>query len=105
MCCMVITNPQQTGHPVMFATKGFAEAVGHHREELLGRSLFQVLKPARSYYAHAAPCHVEKVFRSVCCCGWLLKLSCKANLLHLGLLCIATVSDLISDFFTGLQYQ
>ena len=54
MCCMVITNPQQTGHPVMFATKGFAEAVGYHREELLGRSLFQVIDTARSYYAHAA---------------------------------------------------
>ena len=49
MSCMVITNPLQTGHPVMFATKGFAEAVGYHREELLGRSVFQVL----TLYLHA----------------------------------------------------
>lgn len=42
LCCMVITNPLQTGHPVMFATKAFAEMVGYHREDLLGRSVFQV---------------------------------------------------------------
>ena len=42
MSCMVITNPLQTGHPVVFATKGFAETVGYHRDELLGRSIFQV---------------------------------------------------------------
>lgn len=42
MSCMVITNPLQTGHPVVFATKGFAEMVGYHREVLLGKSVFQV---------------------------------------------------------------
>ena len=42
MSCMVITNPLQTGHPVVFATKGFAEMVGYHREALLGKSVFQV---------------------------------------------------------------
>lgn len=43
MSCMVITNPLQTGHPVVFATKGFAETVGYHRDELLGKSIFQVM--------------------------------------------------------------
>ena len=42
MSCMVITNPLQAGHPIVFATKGFAEAVGYHRDELLGNSIFQV---------------------------------------------------------------
>ena len=42
MSCMVITNPLQAGHPVVFATKGFAEAVGYHRDELLGTPVFQV---------------------------------------------------------------
>lgn len=42
MACMVITNPLQTGHPIVFATKGFAEMVGYHREALLGKSIFQV---------------------------------------------------------------
>ena len=42
MSCMVITSPVQTGHPIVFATKGFAEMVGYHRDELLGKSVFQV---------------------------------------------------------------
>ena len=42
MACMVITNPLQPGHPIVFATKGFAEMVGCHREALLGKSIFQV---------------------------------------------------------------
>jgi len=90
MCCMVITNPQQTGHPVMFATKGFAEAVGYHREELLRRSLFQVMNPARSYYAHAAPRNVEK--SSIQCAAVSAAqaaMQCNASLLHLTLLCSA----------------
>ena len=47
MSCMVITNPLQTGHPVVFATKGFAEMVGCHREALLGKSIFQVRQTSR----------------------------------------------------------
>lgn len=44
MACMVITNPLQAGHPIVFATKGFAEMVGCHREALLGKSIFQVTR-------------------------------------------------------------
>lgn len=47
MSCMVITSPLQTGHPVVFATKGFAEMVGCHREALLGKSVFQVRQALR----------------------------------------------------------
>lgn len=42
MSCMVITDSSQAGCPVLFATKGFAETVGSHRDELLGKSVFQV---------------------------------------------------------------
>ena len=42
MSSMVITDSSQAGCPILFATKGFAEAVGGHREELLGKSVFQV---------------------------------------------------------------
>ena len=42
MSCMVITDSSQAGCPILFATKGFAEAVGSHRDELLGKSVFQV---------------------------------------------------------------
>lgn len=53
MSCMVITSPLQTGHPVVFATKGFAEMVGCHREELLGKSIFQVRQTSQT---RPAPC-------------------------------------------------
>ena len=42
MSCMVITDSSQAGCPILFATKGFAETVGSHRDELLGKSVFQV---------------------------------------------------------------
>lgn len=42
MSSMVITDSSQFGCPILFATKGFAEAVGSHRDELLGKSVFQV---------------------------------------------------------------
>ena len=42
MSCMVITSSVQSGHPVVFATKGFAETIGYRRDELLGKSIFQV---------------------------------------------------------------
>lgn len=42
MSSMVITDSQLPGCPILFATKGFAETVGSHREDLLGKSVFQV---------------------------------------------------------------
>lgn len=42
MSCMVITDSTQTACPILFATKAFAEAVGSHRDELLGKPVFQV---------------------------------------------------------------